>query len=169
MSKDCVTYSFGDCSLPLAGGCDTAYVKTGLAPLRVTANTAKLGFNVPRQSVLTAPTATGWSMTVKRGGTNAVVAHYTIAEYNSSKSQAVFFVDDALRRAAKGYYYAEISNDCCVVGRVVLHVDCEVAESVEVMEFTHDPQPVACENVELKSAKCDVAVCPQPKKVELEC
>lgn len=167
--KTCVTWTFDTCSVPEAGGCDTAYVKTRLAPIRVTASTAKLGFSVPRQSVLTVPTATGWTLTVRRGGTNVVLATYTIAEYDSAKSAAIFFIDDVVRKAKKGYYHAEVRNDCCLVATVVLHIDCEQADAVEVFDFTHDPQPLACEAVALKPAACAAPVCPEPKKLELAC
>lgn len=169
MEKTCTTWSLDTCASSIAGGCGTAYLKTTLAPILITASTAKLGFSVPRQSALVSPLASGWSMTVKRGGTNAVVASYTIAEYNSTKSQAIFFVDDSIRRAAKGYYYAEVKKDCCLVAQIALHVDCERADAVETFDFTHDPQPLACENVVLKPAECATPVCPSPKKVELAC
>jgi hypothetical protein len=169
MDKTCTTWSFETCDVPTPGGCDTAYVKTLLAPIKVTASTAKLGFVVPRASTLINPLATGWTLSVKRGGSNKVIATYTIAEYDSSKSQAIFFLDDAVRNAAKGYYYAEVKNDCCVVAKVVLHVDCGQADSVQVFDFTHDPQPVACADTKLKPAVCAAEECPAPKKLELAC
>lgn len=169
MEKTCSTWSLDTCVSPAVGSCSTAYIKTALAPVRITASTAKLGFSVPRQSVLVSPLSSGWSMVVKRGGTNAVVATYTIAEYNSAKSQVVFFIDDTTRNAAKGYYYAEVSKDCCIVARVVLHIDCERAEQIEVFDFTHDPQPLACENEVLKPAVCAAPPCPAVKNLELAC
>lgn len=152
---ECVTYDLGGCDIDMGGGCASARVKTKLTPIRITESTAKLAFVVPRQSGLINPTVKGWTLKVKRGGTDKSIAEYAIAEYDRSTDSAIFFIDNNVRHAPNGYYVGEVFNDCCPVAKLVMYISCAKASSVSVVNFTHDPQPPACENDSLKSADCE--------------
>lgn len=131
--------------------------------MKVTDSTAKLRFTIPRQSVMTDMLKTGWSLEVYRMGYNTnMVACYTIEEYNKTTQQASFFIDDSVRNAPKGYYMATLKNDCCKVGSVLLHVDCNKAIDLAVQDFVYDPCNTSCAASTPKPADCPQPVCASP-------
>lgn len=166
MDSSCVTYRFDGCLTAQSGGCHNAYLKTKLKPIKITADTAKLVFNVPRQSSVISPLSSGWTMKVKYAGTNKVIAEYQIADYDHGNDGVVFFIDDAVRGSKKGYYLAEVYKDCCPIAKVAMHIDCEKATKVDTINFTHDPMPLGCSaQATLKPAECEVACKPAPVDV----
>jgi hypothetical protein len=157
--RTCQVVDYGSCcNVPMGDLCNGSRIKSKLKPVKLTTSTAKFSFTVPRQSVLDRPLASGWTLAIQRAGTSAIVAEYTIEEYITGTSQAVFFIDDVLRFAKKGYYVGTVNKDCCVVARVLMHLDCDKAIDVSTIDFTHDPCPVEQCDLAPKPAEC----CPTP-------
>lgn len=157
--RHCQVFDFGpsccgDAAFEI-GGCSTARIKGKLKPIKITSSSAKFRVTVPRQSLLDDPLASGWTMSISRAGNGQHLADYTIEEFDRSTDQAVFFIDDVVRYAKKGYYVATINKDCCKVGQIVMHLECDKATDFDVTSFTHDPCPQPVCNLPPKPAECE--------------
>ena len=160
--KHCNPITFCDsCSTGYVDICKSSHIKSGLPPIKITSSVARIGFKVPRQSVLDHPYKEGWTLSIVRAGTTKEVAAYAIESYNTATEVATFFIDDAIRGSAKGNYVATLMQGCCKVAQALLFLNCNQATAISVQEFTQLGDECTANLVPRAADPCKTA-CPTP-------